>query len=148
MRPRIWAVAWEKFKQAPVLGHGFGREILAADFAPHTPPVLKHPQIRHGHNVFVDAALENGLVGLTLFVVLLGLLGREYAGYLRRPALAPLGAIGLAVLVGFIAKSMTDDFLHRHNGLLFWALNAMLVGLGRGAEAPGATPLAEAAAPR
>ncbi len=148
VRPRIWGVAWEKFKQAPVLGHGFGREILAGDFAPHTPPVLKHPQIRHGHNVFVDTALENGLVGLALFVALLALLLREYAGYLRRPAIAPLGAIGLAVLVGFIAKSMTDDFLHRHNGLVFWALNAMLVGLGRGSDAPPATPRAEAAGRR
>jgi O-antigen ligase len=148
VRPRIWAVAWEKFMQAPVLGHGFGREILAADFAPHTPAVLNHPQIRHGHNVFVDTALENGVVGLAFFVLLLALLVREYGGYLRRPAIAPLGAIGLAVLVGFIAKSMTDDFLHRHNGLLFWALNAMLVGLGRGAEAPPATPRAEVAGRR
>jgi O-antigen ligase len=58
MRPRIWGVAWTKFAQAPWLGHGFGREILAADFIPYTPRVLNHPQIRHGHNVFVDMALQ------------------------------------------------------------------------------------------
>jgi O-antigen ligase len=151
LRPRIWGVAWDKFKQAPVLGHGFGREILAADFAPHTPKALDHPQIRHGHNVFVDIALQMGLVGLAVFVTLLLILAREYRGYLRRAELAPLGVIGFMVLAGFLAKSMTDDFLHRHNGLVFWALNAMLLGLGRAAppqSAPATTPPAEAAGPR
>ena len=146
VRPRIWGVAWEKFKQAPVLGHGFGREILAADFAPHTPRVLDHPQIRHGHNVFVDVALATGLAGLAAFVALLAFLAREYRGYLREAALAPLGAIGFMVLAGFLLKSTTDDFLHRHNGLVFWSLNAMLLGLGRSAPAP--TPREEAAGPR
>jgi len=143
VRPRIWSVAWDKFSQAPVLGHGFGREILAADFIPQTPNVMNHPQIRHGHNVFVDMGLELGLVGLAAFVALLALLAREYRGYLRRAELAPLGTVGLAVLAGFLVKSLTDDFLYRHNGLVFWALNAMLLGLAR--SAPGPTPRAEAA---
>jgi hypothetical protein len=26
-------------------------------------------------------------------------------------------------------KNLTDDFLHRHNALVFWAFNAMLLGL-------------------
>jgi O-antigen ligase len=143
VRPRIWGVAWEKFREAPLLGHGFGREVLAKDFIPHTPTVLNHPQIRHGHNVFVDAALSLGIVGLALFVALLVLLAREYAGYLRRPDIAPLGMLGMMVLVGFLVKCLTDDFLHRHNGLVFWALNAMLLGLGR--AAPAVMPPGEAA---
>jgi O-antigen ligase len=143
VRPRIWGVAWEKFREAPLLGHGFGREVLAKDFIPHTPTVLNHPQIRHGHNVFVDAALSLGVVGLALFVALLVLLAREYAGYVRRADIAPLGMIGMMVLVGFLVKCLTDDFLHRHNGLVFWAVNAMLLGLGR--AAPAVTPPGEAA---
>ena len=142
VRPRIWGVAWDKFKQAPVLGHGFGREVLAKDFIPHTPTVLNHPQIRHGHNVFVDIALSLGVTGLAVFVAILVLLAREYASYVRRADLAPLGMIGFMVLAGFLVKCLTDDFLHRHNGLVFWALNAMLLGLGR---APRVTPPAEAA---
>jgi len=143
VRPRIWGVAWEKFAQAPVLGHGFGREILAADFIPHTPRVLGHPEIRHGHNVFVDMALQLGVAGLAVFVAILVMLAREYRSYLRREDLAPLGVLGLAVLAGFLVKCLTDDFLHRHNGLVFWAINAMLLGLAR--SAPGLTPRAEAA---
>jgi O-antigen ligase len=143
VRPRIWAVAWDKFREAPLLGHGFGREVLAKDFIPHTPIVLNHPQIRHGHNVFVDTALSLGIIGLALFVALLWQLAAEYAGYLRRAEVASLGMIGLMVLAGFVVKCLTDDFLHRHNGLVFWALNAMLLGLGRGA--PELTPPGEAA---
>ena len=148
VRPRIWAVAWTKFRDAPVLGHGFGREILAQDFIPHTPKILNHPQIRHGHNVFVDMALQLGLAGLAAFVALLALLVREYAALLRRPDVAPLGLMGLMVVAGFLVKCLTDDFLHRHNGLVFWALNAMLVGLGRATpRAAAPTPPGEAAPP-
>ena len=117
--------------------HGFGREILAADFIPHTPRVLNHPQIRHGHNVFVDMALELGVVGLAAFVAVLALLAREYRGYLRREAVAPLGVLGLLVLSGFVVKCLTDDFLYRHNALVFWALNAMLLGLAARARREG-----------
>jgi len=39
--------------------------------------------------------------------------------------------IGLALIAGFLAKNLTDDFLHRHNAQVFWALNGLLVGLGR-----------------
>jgi O-antigen ligase len=145
VRPRIWGVAWDRFSQAPVLGHGFGREILSADFIPQTPRVLNHPQIRHGHNVFVDVALELGLVGLAVFVALLALLAREYRGYLERAELAPLGTVGLAVVAGFVVKCLTDDFLYRHNGLVFWSLNAMLLGLARSTPRP--MPRAEAAPP-
>ena len=49
-------------------------------------------------------------------------------------ALAPLGMMGLALIAGFVVKNLTDDFLHRHNGLVFWALNALLLGLARGAK--------------
>ena len=143
VRPRIWGVAWDKFAQAPMLGHGFGREILARDFIPQTPKVLGHPEIRHGHNVFVDMALQLGLVGLAIFVGILVMLAREYRGYLRREDVAPLGVLGLALLAGFLVKCLTDDFLHRHNGLVFWAINAMLLGLAR--AAPGLKPPAEAA---
>jgi hypothetical protein len=30
-----------------------------------------------------------------------------------------------------VVKNMTDDFLTRHNALVFWALNGMLAGLER-----------------
>jgi O-antigen ligase len=134
LRPRIWAVAAERFRDAPLLGHGFGREILAPSFIPVTPPGTQHPEVRHGHNVFVDVALQLGLVGLAVFIALLASLALEYRRFLAHPGLAPLGVMGLAVLAGFVVKNLTDDFAYRHNALAFWAINGMLLGLALNAR--------------
>jgi O-antigen ligase len=130
LRPKLWGVGWEQFKSAPWLGHGFGREILAPAFIPETPVGVNHPQLRHAHNMLLNVALQLGVVGLALFLGVLFTFAREYARFLADPVLAPLGVIGLAILAGFMTKNLTDDFLHRHNAQVFWALNGMLLGLG------------------
>lgn len=129
LRPRIWGIAGQHVGEAPLAGHGFGREILADVFLPVTPP--QHPDVRHAHNLFLDVALQTGFVGLALFVALLAALALEYRRYLADPRLAPLGIMALAVLAGFVVKNLTDDFLYRHNALVFWAIQGMLLGLAR-----------------
>jgi O-antigen ligase len=129
LRPLIWKRAWETIGEAPWLGHGFGREIAAPAFIPLTPPQANHPILMHGHNTFLDVAIQLGAVGVAVFVVLLALLARRYLAMLADPDCAPLGMMGLALLAGFLVKNLTDDFFHRHNALVFWALNAMLLGL-------------------
>jgi O-antigen ligase len=131
-RPQIWSAAWNLFRESPWLGHGFGRETLAASFIPHTPAWLEPLQVRHAHNAFIDIALQLGAVGLAIFLWLLVALAREYRRFLATPVLAPLGIMGLA---GFVVKNTTDDFLHRHNALVFWAMNGMLLGFARAARA-------------
>jgi O-antigen ligase len=128
LRPRLWSVGIEQLRSAPWLGHGFGREILAPVFLPETPAVADHPPIRHSHNALINIAMELGIVGLAVFVAVLFTLARHYARLLARPEAALFGVIGLALLAGFITKNMTDDFLHRHNAQVFWALNGMLLG--------------------
>jgi hypothetical protein len=34
------------------------------------------------------------------------------------------------VIAGYVVKNLTDDFFHRHNALLFWAIQAALAGYG------------------
>jgi O-antigen ligase len=131
LRPKLWSVAWTEFSKAPWLGHGFGREILKDKFLAVTPNVPNHPKMRHSHNMFGDIALQLGIVGVALFLAVLAALAREYRGYLRDARLAPLGVIGLALIAGFVVKNLTDDFFYRHNALVFWALNGMLLGLAR-----------------
>ena len=135
LRPAIWAAAWDEAARAPWLGHGFGRDIRAPRFLALVPAGVEHPPIRHAHNMFLDAAVQLGLPGLALLAALMLFLAREYARYLGDGRLAALGVLGLLVLAGFVTKNMTDDFLHRHNGLVFWALNGMLLGLGAAVRA-------------
>lgn len=131
LRPKLWSVAWTEFRKAPWLGHGFGREILKDKFLVVTPNVPNHPKMRHSHNMFSDIALQLGIAGVVLILAVLAALAREYRGYLRDARLAPLGVIGLALIAGFVVKNLTDDFFYRHNALVFWALNGMLLGLAR-----------------
>ena len=131
LRPRLWSRAIEEWKRAPWFGHGLGREIREAAFLPETPSAAGHPPVRHSHNMPLNIALQLGIVGLGLFAAVIALLAREYARMLLDSAVAPLGVIGLALLAGFLAKNLTDDFLHRHNAQVFWALNGLLVGFGR-----------------
>jgi len=42
--------------------------------------------------------------------------------------LARLGALGLMVLAGFIARNLTDDFFLRANARLLFAVHGMLLG--------------------
>jgi O-antigen ligase len=139
LRPRIWAVAWQQFAEAPWLGHGYGREIAAPAFLPLTPNVPGYPALLHGHNTLIDVALELGGIGLAAFAAMLLALLWEYRSFLAQRELAPLGIMGIALVAGFVVKNLTDDFLHRHNALVFWALNGMLLGLAQAARprAPG-----------
>jgi O-antigen ligase len=128
LRPRLWSAGWEEWKAAPWLGHGFGREIRARAFLSYTPAGSQHPPIHHAHNAILNIAIQLGIVGAALFVAVLVALAREYWLLLSQPALSTLGVIGLALLAGFVTKNLTDDFLHRHNAHVFWALNGMLLG--------------------
>ena len=129
LRPRIWSMGLAQIGEAPWLGHGYGREIVAGAFKPLTPP--NYPELRHAHNVFLDVGIELGAVGLVVFLGMLATLALAYARAAGNAATAPLGVLGLALLAGFLVKNLTDDFMHRHNALVFWALNGMLLGLAR-----------------
>jgi len=43
---------------------------------------------------------------------------------------AAIGLAGLVVLIAFVAKNLTDDFMIRPTSKEFWAINALLVGYG------------------
>jgi O-antigen ligase len=131
LRPKIWAAGLQEWRKAPWLGQGFGREIAADALRPLTPRGGGHPEVQHAHNLFLNVALQLGAAGLAIFSAMLVLAAREFAASLRDPATAPAGILGLAVLAGFVVKNLTDDFMHRHNALVFWAVLAALLALSR-----------------
>ena len=130
LRPKLWGLAADAIADRPLLGHGFGREILENRFRAGIG-TRGYEFATHGHNTFLNAAVSLGLAGCTILVAIFVALALAYRRLLARPSTRFLGALGLAILVAFLAKNLTDDFFVRHNALVFWAVNGMLLGLGQ-----------------
>jgi O-antigen ligase len=128
LRPKLWALAAEAAAERPLLGHGYGHEILADRY--RAAMGGQGEFATHGHNMFLDAAVSLGFTGLAILVAMFATLALAYRRLLANAATRLLGAIGLAMLAAFVVKNLTDDFFVRQNALVFWAMNGMLLGLG------------------
>ena len=100
LRPILARIAWNMFRDRPMLGCGFGQYKsehvnYLADRSTDLP--LEKGRSYVQHNVFLALLAETGLVGMGLFVLLLALWTRD-AWRLWRGGLAALGtAAGPAV---------------------------------------------------
>ena len=131
-RLKVWAVAIETIKEHPIKGLGFGRGIdrqtLHEEFG--------NPLLWHAHNLILEAAVETGIVGGALLLLLIG--STAYKGLrLSREQSAAHAACGVAlvaIVVGMFARNMTDTLLVRQNALLYWGVAGLLLALGAGAS--------------
>jgi O-antigen ligase len=133
-RPRVWATAARLFAEKPLIGYGFGREIVGDAIEESVSERHSQARLRHGHNVFLDVGLQLGVVGLAIFATLIATLAIAFARVRGQPGGAPITITGLSLLAAFIVKNLTDDFYYRPASLVFWALCGMLLGLA--ARAP------------
>jgi O-antigen ligase len=124
----LWNRTAARIAERPWTGYGFGKAILEHELRWE----LRDPLLAHAHNVFVSQWLQTGAVGFVLFVALLAAIAWRYLRFYRAQSdvLAFLGLLGVALLVGFVVKNLTDDFLVRSNAKEFWALNAAILGWG------------------
>jgi len=127
-RLALWEHLREKIGERPWTGYGFGRRILADSMSRE----LDNPLLTHAHNLFASQWLQTGLVGMLAYVAILAGLAWRFGQFVRSrdEALAVAGLAGLALIVGWVTKNLTDDFLFRSNAKEFWALSAMLLGYG------------------
>jgi len=129
-RFQIWQYWAGHIQEKPWAGVGFGRDL------PHMvykkPPEWFGLMFAHAHNLFLNYALQLGLPGVLVLLLLFGALGRTFWMIYRSPdqETSSVGAIGLGVLAAMISKNMTDDLFWRTDALLFWALMGMLLGYG------------------
>ncbi len=129
-RPLIWKIAAGKALEAPIAGHGYGREIVGHDISASLAAAGRTTPYYHGHNVFLDIVIQLGVVGLAVC-------SGHSSGRSRWPSWTrtrganglPLAITGLAMLAGYLVKDLTDDFFFRPNSLVFWAIAGMLLGL-------------------
>lgn len=128
-RIKIWSYWIPKIFDNPWGGMGFGRDL------PHQlylkPPEWPVLMFAHAHNVFIDIALQLGLVGLCLFLWVIGELLREFYQKWRNQSLdiAWAGWLGVMLVLAFGLKNFTDDFFWRTGALLFWTLSGLFLGV-------------------
>jgi O-antigen ligase len=120
--------------QQPLLGHGFGRAQVHLEGERGITQSIKQRDsfiASHGHNLFLDVAVQLGVVGLAVYLALLGALLREYwrLGGVGAPVrLRQLGATAFSLLVAMIAKNSTDDLMGHAVVIAFWGYAGVLLG--------------------
>jgi hypothetical protein len=124
----LWQHTFERIGERPWTGFGFGKSIPRTELQNE----LGDPMLAHAHNLFVSQWLQTGAIGVAALAALLIALAWRYGTFMREAdgTLAAIGLVGLVVLVMFVIKNLTDDFMIRPTSKEFWALNALLIGYG------------------
>lgn len=135
-RFQIWHFWLERVAQRPWTGVGFGRDLPHYVFADQKPKEWAVLMFAHGHNLFLNYALQLGIGGVFALLLLFGALLREFWRIRRAPSAdaAIVGLCGIALMVALVSKNMTDDLFWRSDSLIFWALAGMTLGYGRRME--------------
>lgn len=131
VRVRQWPKIAGHIMEHPLTGAGFGRNAMQKAYPDLLVPDV--PLFWHAHNVFLNYGLSMGLPGVLALLLVFGCLLRAFWTLARHgtPTQCLLGAAGVAMLAGIVARNMTNDFFMRDMSLLFWSLSGMLLGLGR-----------------
>jgi O-antigen ligase len=140
-RLMLWPEVVEYIEERPLTGYGFGRGLLRKSLNED----FNNGLLWHAHNIFLDMALQLGLPGVALFVLLLAATLREGWRLARAPdaRAAACGIALLAVLAGMVVRNATDTLLVRQNALLYWGVVGVLLAWGRQAwERSSAPPAA------
>ncbi|MDP6555230.1 MAG: O-antigen ligase family protein [Pirellulaceae bacterium] len=128
LRPILATVAWRMFQDRPFLGHGFGQyKQIDMDYlrdpTSNLPLEKARPYVQH--NVFLALLTETGLVGLTLYLTMMGLWTRSawqvWSCSRRSLAERQMGLLMLVILASHVSNGMFHDvsIIAMSNMLLF-----------------------------
>jgi O-antigen ligase len=135
-RLTIWREALERIEERPLTGYGFGRGLLRKELTRETRDNFAW----HSHNLFLDAVVQTGAVGLALLLVLFAATLRQGWRMIRKqePLAVACGVAVVAIVMGMLVRNMTDVLWVRHIALLYWGCIALLFAWGQtGKQAAG-----------
>ena len=128
-RIMMWQAAWGMIRDRPILGHGLNT--FMANYLDYWVGGERMP--RYAHNCYLQVWAETGIVGLLLFVALLGLLFARFVAGLRRIRFdgEPVLLLGLvAGLLAFVVQAgMDTNFYSLRQAAMFWILSGVALGL-------------------
>lgn len=134
--PRLatWPAVAARIAEHPLAGKGFGREVMKKAY----PDLLsqKYPAVWHAHNVFLNYGMAMGLPGMVALLWLFAALLQKFWILSRDEdrVVALAGICGVLLVVGVVARNLTNDFFQRDLSLLFWSIAGMLLGYAQHAR--------------
>ncbi len=122
----LWKNAWEAFLEKPLLGHGNAGFPIAYVKAANLPPGFLASS---AHNLWLNVAVEYGLIGLIGFTVLLIVSLIKMLAYLQQMRKQPLdyGDAYWAGLIAFLGQHLFDSMLWVTNYLAALLLVGILL---------------------
>jgi O-antigen ligase len=116
MRGQLFSLAWHMFRDRPVFGCGFGQydKTLLDDYSDRSIDV-NVAMLRQctQHNVLLSLLVDTGLVGMGLYVFLLGCWVRDAWRLWRSPDYPPwarrAGLVFLGTMASYLANAMFHD---------------------------------------
>jgi len=119
-----WRAAKESFLETPFVGVGYGRE-LVIDFETYRVVV----PMRELHNSYLVLLVQMGLLGMTIFLILLWILFRPvYASWKGRGIFWPYQAACFAGLLIWMSAAFWQPYFETNfTGIFFWILAGMLM---------------------
>ncbi|MBI3077781.1 MAG: glycosyltransferase family 9 protein [Deltaproteobacteria bacterium] len=130
-RLAVWQLTMTHLLDRPVLGYGYGRQILSRAFPAEVRALQESrhdPGLWHPHNAFLSLALETGWVGLGLVLWLLAALLLALWRASRRtrdPSLRALLVAGGFATVAMLIRAQFDHVLVDDPLQLFWFVGGL-----------------------
>ena len=139
-RTDIWKVGWRMFEANPVIGVGSGNfQVSSIHYLLVKPGAIERDEFivdqpSVAHNLYLEMVSETGIVGLTLFIVIVGFCLASAARAARRfeqNGEDGLAWVARAVVVGLVSSLAADFFLSAQFSKQLW----LLLSLGPAMEA-------------
>jgi len=112
VRYKLWQAAWGMWLDHPIQGVGIGMYTHYSRY--YAPGLASHYWVSMPHNTYLSALAETGLVGFTLFSILLGLSFRNYIQQPKNNAveIAMLQRVWLIVFIVVLLGEITANGLY------------------------------------
>ena len=127
-RIAVWRGVLVRIQEHPLAGKGFGLQTMKIAY----PELVSKEDtlVWHPHNLFLNYGIGLGIPGVIVLLLLFSALLRRFWQLSRADdrVIAMAGICGVLLVIGVVARNLTNDFFQRDLALLFWAIAGMLLG--------------------
>ncbi len=122
-KPRLEAVRLSSdiIRKYPFTGIGYGKET----FSKYYPDTY----VKHAHNIFLNTAVETGVIGLLIFTAIMAIIIRSFLRAIRDETALQRKLLISGIFtsfIGFLSLNLFDYMYHGWPGQMMW----VLIGIG------------------